>query len=364
MVLLYAFSAVVLINCAYFFLFSKFSFLNISDSKTTATSPVSLIVCAKNEAENLKRHIPLWLQQEYPNFELILINDASVDETLDVMEFFAETDSRIQIVNVRNNEAFWANKKYALTLGIKRSRNNRLVFTDADCYPTSSKWLSAMASNFSEEKQLVLGYGAYEKAPGFLNRLIRFETLMTAIQFFSYAKAGIPYMGVGRNLAYTSTLYYENNGFMGHIKVASGDDDLFVNEAATSTNTAISINRDSFTYSIPKKTRKNWLIQKKRHYSIAKLYKTKHRFLLGMYYVSNLLFWVATPLVLFIQYWQIGLGLIALRFLLQYIIIGKAAKKLRENDLLPLIPFYEIFLLITQMSIFISSSGEKNSKWK
>lgn len=364
MVLLYVFGVVALINCCYYFLFSKFSTLRLSKKNTSEKYPISLIVCAKNEAENLRKHIPLWQAQNYPNYDIILINDASVDDTLEVIESFAATDPRIQVVNVKNNEAFWANKKYALTLGIKRSKNTRLIFTDADCYPASEDWLETMISNFSEEKQLILGYGAYEKQPGFLNKLIRFETLMTAVQYFSYATAGTPYMGVGRNLAYTSTLYYENKGFMSHIKIPSGDDDLFVNEAATAKNVAICIEPEAFTYSLPKKKRKKWLLQKKRHYSTAKLYKTKHRFLLGSYYLFNLLFWLLLPIILFMDFWHYGLAIIILRLLFQYIIIGKSAKKLKEQDLIPLIPFYELLLIFTQLSIFISNSGEKNSRWK
>ena len=364
MVLLYIFGAVALINCVYYLFFSKLAFLKISEKNNSEKYPVSLIVCAKNEAENLKKNIPLWQQQHYPNFEIILINDASSDETLEVMESFAENDERIQIVNVKNNEAFWANKKYALTLGIKRSKNTRLIFTDADCYPASMEWLALMAENFSDEKQLVLGYGAYEKHPGFLNKIIRFETLMTAVQYFSYAKAGNPYMGVGRNLAYTSNLYYENNGFMSHIKIPSGDDDLFVNEAATSKNVSICIEPEAFTYSFPKKKKKKWLIQKKRHYSTAKLYKTKHRLLLGVFFLFNLLFWLLAPIILFTDFWAFGLGIIFIRIAIQYIIIGNAAKKLKEQDLILFIPFYELFLIFTQLSIFISNSSEKNSRWK
>lgn len=364
MVLLYVFGAVALINCFYYFIFTKFSFAKTPEKTPTQSFPISLIVCAKNEAENLQKHIPLWLSQKHPNFELILINDASVDETLEVMERFAEQDPRIQIVNVKNNEAFWGNKKYALTLGIKRAKNNRLIFSDADCYPASEEWLATMASNFSNEKQLILGYGAYEKNPGFLNKLIRFETLMTAVQYFAYAKAGSPYMGVGRNLAYTSTLYYEKNGFIKHIKIASGDDDLFVNEAATSKNTAICYTPEAFTYSIPKKKRKKWILQKKRHYTTAKLYKPIHRILLGLYYIFNLLFWILSVIILFTQFWIYGLGIIVLRFIIQYIVIGKAAKKLKESDLIYFISFYELFLILTQLSIFISKSDEKSSQWK
>ena len=281
MVLLYALIAVVIINCGFYILFSKFSFHSFSDINSEKNYPVSLIVCAKNEAENLKKHIPLWLQQDHPDFELILIDDASVDETLDVMESFQAKNQKIQIVKVKNNEAFWANKKYALTLGLKRAKNQRLLFTDADCKPASNQWLSTMTAQFSEKKQLVLGYGAYQKQSGLLNRLIRFETLMTALQYFAYAQAKIPYMGVGRNLAYTAKLYYDNKGFMSHIKLPSGDDDLFVNEAATPTNTAICVSEKAFTYSIPKKTWKGWWIQKKRHITTSKFYKPIHKFLLG-----------------------------------------------------------------------------------
>ncbi len=364
MVLLYVFGAVALINCVYYLLFSKFSFLKASEKINSEKYPVSLIICAKNEVENLQKHIPLWQKQNYPEFEIILINDASIDETLEVMETFAENDPRIQIVDVQNNEAFWANKKYALTLGIKRAKNKRLIFTDADCYPASDEWLATMASKFSDKKQLVLGYGAYEKQPGFLNKIIRFETLMTAVQYFSFAKAGTPYMGVGRNLGYTSTLYYENNGFMSHIKIPSGDDDLFVNEAANSENVAICVEPDAFTYSLPKKKKKKWLIQKKRHYSTAKLYKPKHRLLLGIYFLFNLLFWLFAVATLFTDFWIYGLAIFFLRLLFQYIIIGKAAKKLKEQDLITFIPFYELFLVFTQITIFISKSGEKNGRWK
>jgi len=364
MILLYVFGAVTLINCAYYLLFAKFSFSKISNKTQSEEQPVSLIVCAKNEAENLQKHIPFWLNQTYSNYEIILINDASVDDTLEVMEHYAEQDSRIQIVNVKNNEAFWGNKKYALTLGIKRAKNDRLVFTDADCYPASEEWLSKMVANFSDKKQLILGYGAYERQPGFLNKLIRFETLMTAVQYFSYAQAGTPYMGVGRNLGYTSRLFYEKNGFMSHIKVVSGDDDLFVNEAATAKNTAICVAPEAFTYSLPKEKREKWIHQKRRHYTTAKLYKPLHKFLLGLYYFANLLFWVLSGIILFTSLWMFGLGIILSRFLIQYIIIGKAAGKLKEKDLIIFIPFFELFLILTQLSIFISNRGEKSTQWK
>lgn len=357
------FCIIVFINCLFYILYSKFAFSTV-DNKEKQSFPVSLIVCAKNEAKNLKKHIPLWLAQDHPNCEIILINDASTDDSLEVMEYFATRDSRIKIVNVENNEAFWGSKKYALTLGIKRAKHEHMIFTDADCKPASNQWLSLMASEFNAEKQLVLGYGAYLKDKGFLNRLIRFETLLTAVQYFSYAKLGLPYMGVGRNLAYTSTLYYNNRGFINHIKVASGDDDLFVNETANSKNTAICVVPEAFTYSIPKKTWKSWIRQKRRHYSTSKYYKPLHKFLLGLNSISVLFFWLLLPFVFFVGYWKPALVALSIRLLMQYIIIGKIAGKLNEKSLIPFIPFWELFLILSQISIFIYGRNQKVIQWK
>ncbi len=361
--MLYFLVTVVVINCGYYLLFSKFSFLP-AQKFSSKHFPVSVIVCAKNEAENLTQNIPHWLNQDHPEFELILINDASYDNSLEIMERFAQTDSRIKIVDVQNNEAFWGSKKYALTLGIKKATYKRMLFTDADCKPASSQWISQMTAQFSEEKQLILGYGAYLKQKGILNKLIRFETLLTALQYFSYAKAGIPYMGVGRNLAYTSSLYYQHNGFMSHIKIASGDDDLFVNEAATKKNTAICFSKESFTYSFPKTTFSEWKKQKKRHISTAKYYQLKHKLLLGLFYLSNVLFWVLGVATLFLLDWKIPVLIIFFRLVIQWIVFAKAAIQLDEKDLRWWIPFFEVFLLFIQFGIFVTNFGSKQTSWK
>ena len=221
--LYYTFIGVTACNLIYYLFFSKFAFAKQSHKKGKNTSqPVSVIVCSKNEAENLRANVPIWLAQKHDNFQLVLINDASNDETKEIIETFAASDKRITAVNVENNEAFWGSKKYALTLGIKRAEHNILLFTDADCIPNSPYWIQQMADSFVDNKELVLGYGAYKKIKGsLLNSLIRYETVFTALQYFGYAKCGNAYMGVGRNLAYTSELFYEQNGFITHMDVQS-----------------------------------------------------------------------------------------------------------------------------------------------
>lgn len=359
------FLIISLLNILYYLGYFSFAAAKPQEQKPTIL-PVSVIICAKNEAENLTQFIPSILNQNYPDFEIILINDASTDGTLEVIENFMLQDPRIKLVNVENNEAFWGKKKYALTLGIKKAKNPYLLFTDADCAPETNLWIQQMAAGFNEEKSIILGYGGYFKNKrSFLNKLVRFETLFTAIQYFSYAKWGIPYMGVGRNLAYTSQEFYDQNGFATHLHVRSGDDDLFVNQAATSANTATHFEREAITRSVPNQKYSSWFQQKRRHISTSRLYKPKHQFLLGFFYFTQFTFWFLLIVLLIFQiHWEIVLIILAVRLLFQFVVFWKSARKLNELDLIWLLPVLELFLISVQFGIFSLNIFSKPTNWK
>jgi glycosyltransferase involved in cell wall biosynthesis len=365
-IILYFFIAIVVIQLFYYLIvFAKFSFAKAQEI-SPKNIPVSVIVCAKNEEENVIKYLPLLLEQDYPDFEIVLIDDASSDNTLDVFEEFEKQHSNIRLVKVKNNEAFWGNKKYALTLGIKASQKEYLLFTDADCYPTSKDWITAMTAQFSKQETIVLGYGSYEKiANSFLNKIIRFETLLTALQYFSWAKIGKPYMGVGRNLAYKKEEFFNVNGFIDHIQIRSGDDDLFVNQAANSDNIAISYSAESFTASAPKTTYKDWFIQKRRHVATANFYKKFDKLQLGLFFCSQLLFLLVPIILLAFQFqWILVLGLIAFRYLFTWTTIGFAAGKLKEKDVMYWYPIIEIILIFTQINVFVTNIFSKPAHWK
>ncbi|HEU0136245.1 MAG TPA: glycosyltransferase [Flavobacterium sp.] len=362
----YLFIVVVAIQALYYLvIFGKFAFAKANNSNPKKIA-VSVIVCAKNEADNVTRFVPLLAEQDYPDFEIILIDDASSDNTLDIFEAFEQQYSNIRLVKVENIEAFWGNKKFALTLGIKAATKEYLLFTDADCYPISKNWIMEMSSQFTMNKTIVLGYGAYEKIAGsFLNKIIRFETMLTAVQYFSWAKAGKPYMGVGRNLAYKKEEFFNVNGFIDHMKIRSGDDDLFINQAATAKNTTINFNADSFTYSEPKKSFSEWFRQKRRHVSTASHYKFFDRAQLAVFYISQLLF-ILLPIVLlaFQYHWMIVTGLIAFRYLFVWIVLGFSAGKLKEKDVMYWFPIIELVVIFTQINIFMSNIFSKPVHWK
>ena len=366
LILLYFFIAIIIVQFIYYVvIFGTFSFGKKSFSEPK-NIPISIIVCAKNDEANVSEFIPLLATQNYPNFEIVLIDDASSDETLEIFEAFEKKYPNINLVKVENNEAFWGNKKFALTLGIKASKNEYLLFTDADCYPKTENWLTEMSAHFNAQKTIVLGFGAYEKIKGsFLNKLIRFETILTTTQYFSWAKIGKPYTGVGRNLGYKKSEFYKTNGFINHMKIRSGDDELFINEAADSKNTAICYSLDSFIISKPKTTFSSWFTQKRRQVSTIKHYKFSDKLQLTLFYISQLLFLVLPVILLSFQFqWILVLSLIGFRYLFSWISLGYAASKLEEKDVVYWFPILEVVFVITQLNVFISNILSKPVQWR
>lgn len=287
----YIFISLAVVQIIFFLLLSTaFRKKENRDSQKNSI-PVSVIICARNEEKNLRTHLPKILNQLYPDFEVVVVNDRSDDETEKVLKDFSSQYKNLKVVSLTETPEGISPKKNVVAKGIRAAKNEYLLFTDADCAPASNEWISQMAGCFSNGKEIVLGYSPYQKENSFLNLFIRFETLMTAFLYFGFAKMGFPYMGVGRNLAYKKSLFLNNDGFSSHEKILSGDDDLFVNQNANANNTATQMNPNSFVYSVPKKNWGEWFRQKVRHLGAGKKYSFKSKFLLGVFSLSGILFY-------------------------------------------------------------------------
>ncbi len=334
-IIFYTFCSVIAIQIFYYiFFFARLAFYKEKNKAVSMQHPVSIIVCAKDEAHNLAKNLPGILVQDYKTtHEIIIVNDNSTDDTKYLLEEFQKSFKNLNHIELSQEAKLIEGKKFPLSIGIKSAKHEILLLTDADCVPASENWLYKMQNAYADNIEIVLGYGAYKKRKGILNKLIRFETFHTALQYFSYALAGIPYMGIGRNLSYKKEIFYKNKGFSSINTIPSGDDDLFINKIATKENTAIVIDPDTFTISEAKKSWNEWMNQKYRHYTTAKFYKPKHKFLLGLYSFS--LFWIYPLLAISIVFycWWLALAVFGVRLLLQAVILHKTMKKLHETDL-------------------------------
>jgi cellulose synthase/poly-beta-1,6-N-acetylglucosamine synthase-like glycosyltransferase len=347
-ILLLLFILVAVIQLFYYlYFFRRLAFYKEKKNGATPVQGVSIIISARNEELNLANNLPSVLQQEFHSpTEVIVVNDNSTDNSAAVLNSLISRFSHFKIINMDGVEKSLAGKKIPLSMGIKESNNDFLLLTDADCVPASHAWLTKMMKPFTNEIEIVLGYGAYKKENSFLNKLIRFETFHTAIQYLSFALAGKPYMGVGRNLAYRRKVFEKAGGFSSISQIAGGDDDLFINKVANSKNTAITIDPDAFTYSEPKRTWKDWMSQKSRHYSVSKYYRNSDKFLLGLYTGSHFVFYLLLIVCLFVSDYRVALFVFFTRLIVVGIIWNKAMKRLKEQDLFPLFIFWDVFLFV------------------
>ncbi len=318
--------------------------------------PLSVIICARNEANNLKKNLPLILQQSYENFEVIVVNDCSYDHSEDVLKEFCIKYPHLKVVKIEEHPRHKTGKKFAATMGIKASKNELLVFTDADCEPVSANWLKNMASHYhNSDTEIVLGYSPYVKQKGFLNKLIRYETYQTALNYFSFVLYNMPYMGVGRNMSYKKALFFKGKGFAAHMHIPSGDDDLFVNQNATATNTSIEINEASHMLSEPKLSWKSYYIQKMRHLGAGKLYKKAHKIHLTSQGLSAIGFYTFLIVLLLLKIEVIFvLSIYLLRFIAQLYIYYPSMIKLKSKELIwsfiILDPIYYLFLCLLNVA--------------
>jgi glycosyltransferase involved in cell wall biosynthesis len=292
------------------------------------------------------------------------VEDRCNDNTYDLLLEETKKDTRLRVVHVNHKPEHINGKKYALTLGIKAAKYDWVLLTDADCRPASTEWISQMASGFSESTSIVLGYSPYLPQPGFLNTFIRFETILTAIQYFALSSLAAPYMGVGRNLAYRKKLFLENKGFNDHIGLTGGDDDLFVNSHATHQNTFTVLNEKAIVYSKPKTSWATFFQQKIRHLSVGKHYKLKHRLMLAPFAMSWLLLWPSAIVLMFTLHWEATVAVILLRWALQILTVSQFTKKTGEQFnfwKIPLLDYiFGFYYLVAGLKALVS----KSIQWK
>lgn len=327
-----------------------------------ALEPVSVVVCAHDAYEHLTELIPALLNQDYPDFEIVVVNDCSDDETGAYLEDLERQEPRVKPVQLRQHLNFFYGKKFPLSMGIKSASNDLLVFTDADCRPTSTQWLRSVVDCYDNNTEIVVGYAPYVKTGGLLNFLVRYDAVQQALMYLSSALAGKPYAGVGKNLSYRQRLFFRQKGFISHYTMDAGDDDLFVSQAATKKNTRVHIDAENTVTCATPTSFTNWTFEQRHRYKTIKKYSNNVKSFLSLHYWSQFLFYASFIALLalpqafslslempFAAYYYPTLGvLFLLRYITQLIVYRGTSRRLGERGLLPgLILWDFVFALLT-----------------
>ena len=343
---------------------------------------VSVVLCAHNESYNLSNYLQALLTQDYPQYEVIVVDDGSEDDTRAIVESYMVNDPRLHLTFVPYGARVGSTKKLALTLAAKAAQYDYLLLTDADCVPESNQWISAMMAGFQSQAtadhpspvEIVLGFGAYFQEKGHINRLVRYDTLFNGLHYLGAALCGHPYMGVGRNLAYRKSLFFESGGFTHMMTNRAGDDDLFVNHVATRHNTAVAVTRNSYTWSPAKMTMKEWWQQKRRHLSVSPNYRAATKFRLALEPMTRGLFYALVLGIVLYQgitncqfsifnfQLQIALALFVSRWIFQTAIINVSAKRmgLKRFSMFSILWFDMVLPLVNLWMLVVP---KRQTKW-
>ena len=357
--------SVAFIHQIYFYL----RYLRLGGKVTSQTDSdvqlpaVSVIVCAHNEYDNLQDYLSILLEQDYPCYEVIVVDDSSEDGSDLLLERWSRQYGNLYHTFVPRGARVLSNKKLALTIGIKAAHYDYLLLTDADCRPESKHWIREMMKGFANQQtEVVLGFSPYFEKSDLLNHLIGYDTLFNGLQYMGMARAGKPYMGVGRNLAYKRETFFSVGGFKGLLGNRAGDDDLFVNRIANAANTVVVNNPNSIVWSVPKTTWREWFHQKRRHLSVSPQYRTKSKIQLtleplsrGIFYASLLI----SAIVGNIELISIALALFLLRLLVQLLIINVSARRLNMRRYGLGLIVYDIILPLITLYIMLTQPLQK-----
>ena len=367
LVIFFFFSFTLIIQLVYYFaIYRKLAFYK-PPKYTDKQPPISVIICARHEELNLKKNLVSVLEQDYPNFEVIVVDDCSFDNTADYLKELKSNYSHLIVVenNVNIDDRFARGKKFPLTLGLKRAKYDTVVLTDADCQPLSKNWLSNIMRNYKDGVEIVIGYSPYFRKKGLLNLFIRLDTFFVALKYFSFSLSQKTYMGVGRNLSYKKELFFKNKGFATHYHIESGDDDLFIKEVATRKNVRIEISKPSKVLSEPRTTFKGWTRQKLRHLSAGALYHSHIKFLLGLQPITEFFFYLTFFLLVFqIEYSLIVGSIFLLRYAISLFFLIRVRNKLSEKKLwLTFFPFFELFFQLFYIYVISLRLFSKSKSW-
>jgi cellulose synthase/poly-beta-1,6-N-acetylglucosamine synthase-like glycosyltransferase len=346
------------------FIFLRLAFFKEKKTVASTLMPISIIIAARNESDNLYDNLPFILTQDYPEFEVIIVNNQSVDDSAWLLKALCIQHKNLKVVEIAKNKHLLPGKKLPITLGVKAAKYEKMVFTDADCKPASNQWLRIMSETFTEKNQIILGYAPYFRTKGIINRIIRYDTAFIGASYLSFALAKIPYMGVGRNLAYTKKVFESVRGFKSHYSLPSGDDDLFIQEAAANQNYTIQISPETFCYSKASETWKGWVRQKTRHYSTSSRYKVIKKALLGIYPISLLLAWLTFVILLFNAKWfAISLILFGSMLIVKWLIQGKCLRTLNEKGFALAFPLWDLGHALLMPMLYNFSDHKRYKKW-
>ena len=333
---------------------------------STALPSVSVVMVVHNEAEYLKKSIPYLLEQDYPDYEVVVVDYKSTDETHFVLHVCSENYPQLKAINFHQDVNMFQGKKYPLSIGIKSATKDVILLTEAECTPRSFNWISRMMQGYCDGGQIVMGYNLVKPDGTLLGAFQQYENMTYNASYIGATIMGNPFTATGRNLSYRRDFFFSRGGFISHYSIPDGADDLFVNQNADSRNSALVLDIDASVVSEPRSSFALWHQDRAHRLCTRRYYGIKDRTLLSVYPLSQILFVVALVL-LFVDGvipWQLLTGVLLLKFIWQIVCMIPLAKRFEIKRVHFFSPFFEFYFLIANTFLTFFALRRKKRQWR
>ena len=328
--------------------------------------PVSVVLAAQNDGDWLRQNLVYLLEQDYPDFEVVVVDYLSTDETQYILRLLAQNYSRLKVVTLTNNANGYQGLKYPFSIGIKTAQNDILLLAEPECIPmdtTQFNWIRSMVSGYVHDHiDIVLGYCGIAYKPSLFNWLQQYDNLLYSVEYLGSAILRAPFTGNGRNLSYRRSLFLKNDGFIYHYNIPDGADDMFVNQNARPRNTAVVLSPESFTLVQPQPTLRQWHLYRRHRVSTHSFYSLPLKLRRLLPPLGILLFYLFGALLLALAAlpWQILAAALALKLAWQIVATAAAARRLAVKPVVYILsPLFEIYFLIANTFLSLFSLPKK-----
>ncbi len=358
------FALAFLVQLVYLILLIKFIFSDKQKDKEPNHPSISLVVTSRNYVDQLQVLLPSLLAQDYPDFEVVVVDDCSTDGTDWLLAEMKISHGNLKTTRIIQETDF--PNALAISIGVRAATKEWLLYLSPLCVVPDNQWLRNYAQRLEQDKEASIGYMNYYKTKGSYKNWLRFENFTSYLLSGAGKAFGVAMPVFEYNIAYRREKFLELRGFAAVLDSPFSENELFVNKIATKNNLVVQNNR---TAPIAYEGEADWidLVEfKKKQLMLRRKLTSGQRFFRSLNLVSRLVLTGTLVLLLVVsplKFWVLGAWIFLLIFEMSWIAV--ATKKLGEKNFLPALLIYKAFLpLINGFFIFNQLFTGQKRKWK
>lgn len=350
---------------------------NFNKKKRTPTTSnnkqgVSVIIVTNNSADALKTGLLQILEQDYPLFEVVVVNENSTDDTEFVLYVLKKNYSNLTVINLGRNDNNFESYKFSLSIGIRSAKYSYCLLTNVSCTPQGYNWLDKMMEpvNNNNQCKIVTGMVSREKSKyGLLNAIVRYDESLSCVNLISYTNLGNAYTSCGMNMIYEKDFFISHGGFIAQYTKMCSQEDYFVHRFSNKKNTATVVDNEAKLLLPPINSFGTFCRTKFATSLSHKALKGSSKVLLATLPLSSFLFYVLLGILFFFSFpWQYILIFIVAKWISQIVFSTKQRRKTSAKKIVWVAPFMEIFFFlfnfIIRVRVLFYRKKEKKIRWK